>query len=130
MISHNTKLQVLLVHDELEQLLPLADVLRHAGMAPTIATSDAEAVFDVQTSLPDVVVLDAEMAVRSLLSRIRALGAELPVVLMIGARDPQIAAMLAIAGVSSITKPVDARQLIGLLRDATPDHDTVVGARR
>jgi len=118
--SCNRKLQVLLIDDEIEQLLPLADVLRRAGIAPTIATSDDEAIFDVQMSRPDVVVLDAEMADRSLLSRLRALASKLPLVLMISvpSREPQIAAMLAIAGVSGIEKPVDARRLLGLLCDA------------
>ena len=118
--SCNPKLQVLLIDDEIEQLLPLADVLRRAGIAPTIATSDDEAIFDVQMSRPDVVVLDAEMADRSLLSRLRALASKLPLVLMISvpSREPQIAAMLAIAGVSGIEKPADARRLLGLLCDA------------
>lgn len=114
------KLQILLVGDELEQLLPLADVLRHAGMVPTIATSDVEALYDVQMSRPDVVVLDAEMADRSLLSRLRALVAKLPVVLMISvpAHGPQITTMLALDGVVCVEKPVDARRLLDLLSDA------------
>jgi DNA-binding response OmpR family regulator len=118
--SCNRKLQVLLIDDEIEQLLPLADVLRRAGIAPTIATSDEEAIFDVQMSQPDVVVLDAEMADHSLISRLRALASKLPLVLMISvpSREPQIAAMLEIAGVSGIEKPVDARRLLGLLCDA------------
>ena len=116
----NTKLQVLLIDDEIEQLLPLADALRRAGMLPTIATSDEEALFYVRISPPDVVVLDAEMADRSLLVGIPALAAELPLVLMISAptNDPRIAAMLAIAGVACVEKPVHAWRLVELLSDA------------
>ncbi len=112
-----TKLQVLLIDDEIEQLLPLADALHRAGMVPTIATSAEEALFDVRTSQPDVVVLDAEMADRSLLVGIRALVAKLPLVLMISAptHDPKIAAMLAIDGVVCVEKPVHAWRLLELL---------------
>lgn len=112
-------LQVLLIDDEIEQLLPLADVLRRAGLAPMIATSDEEALFHVQTSPPDVVVIDAEMAARSLLCRLRAVVADLPCVLMlrVPAHDAQIAPMLEVDGIVCVEKPVDARQLIRLLSD-------------
>jgi DNA-binding NtrC family response regulator len=114
-------LQVLLVDDEIDQLLPLADVLRHAGMAPTIATSVDEVLFEVEMSSPDVVVLDADMADRGLLSQLRALISTLPVVLMnSGARhDAMWGAMLATVGVACIDKPVDARKLIDLLSDSS-----------
>jgi DNA-binding response OmpR family regulator len=113
------KLKVLLIDDEVEQLLPLADVLRRAGLAPMIATSDDEALFHVETSPPDVVVIDAEMAERSLLWRLRVVVSNLPCVLMISvsAHDAQLAPMLAIAGVACVEKPVDARHLIRLLSD-------------
>ena len=113
------RLQVLLIDDEIEQLLPLADVLRRAGIAPTIATSDAEAIFDVRLSPPDVVVLGAEMAHRSLVSQIRALAPKLPLILMISipSYDAEIAAMLALAGGFGIEKPVDPQRLLGLLSD-------------
>ena len=116
----STRLQVLLIDDEIEQLLPLAATLRRAGMVPTIATSDEEALFDVRTSRPDIVVIDAEMADRSLLVGIRALVAKVPMVLMISdpTHDPKIAAMLAIAGVACVEKPVHARRLLELLSDA------------
>ena len=115
-------LQVLLIDDEVEQLLPLADVLRRAGLAPMIATSDDEALFHVQTAPPDVVVVDAEMAARSLLGRLRAVVSNLPCVLMISvpAHDARLAAMLAMAGVACIEKPVDAQHLIRLISDTRP----------
>jgi len=114
-------LKVLLVDDEIDQLLPLADVLRRAGLAATIATSDDEVLFEVRVSPPDVVVLDAVMADRGLLYQLRALISTLPVVLMnSGARhDAMWGAMLATAGVASIDKPVDARQLLDLLSDSS-----------
>ena len=115
-------LQVLLIDDEIEHLLPLADVLRRAGLAPMIATSADEALFHVATAPPDVVVVDAEMAERSLLERLRAVVSNLPCVLMlrVPAHDAQLPAMLATSGVACIEKPVDARQLIRLLSDARP----------
>lgn len=114
------ELEVLLIDDEIEQLLPLADVLRRSGLAPMIATSDDEALFHVGTSPPDVVVIDAGMAERGLLDELRAVVSNLPCVLMISApaHDAQIAPMLAISGVACVEKPVDARQLIRLLVDA------------
>jgi len=114
-------LKVLLVDDEIDQLLPLADVLRRAGLAATIATSDDEVLFEVRVSPPDVVVLDAEMADRGLLYQLRALISTLPVVLMnSGARhDAMWGAMLATVGVASIDKPVEARQLLDLLSDSS-----------
>lgn len=119
--TRQTRLRVLLIDDEIEQLLPLADVLHRAGFVPTIATSDDEALFDVETSPPDVVVVDAEMVDRSLLARLRALISKLPLVLVIGAPTdaPRIAATLATAGVAYIEKPVKARELLDLLSDAS-----------
>ena len=115
------RLRVLLVDDEIDQLLPLADILRHGGMAATIATSVDEVLFEVQMSSPDVVVLDADMADRGLFSQLRALISTLPVVLMnSGTRhDAMWGAMLATVGVACIAKPVDARKLIDLLSDSS-----------
>ncbi len=122
--------QVLLIDQEIDHLLPLADALRRAGMVTTIATSDEEALFYVRTSQPDVVVLDAEMADRSLLAGIRTIVAKLPLVLMIGVptHDPAIAAMLAISGVACVAKPVPAWRLLELISDAHPSS-TGVDAR-
>jgi len=113
------------VDDELEPLLPLADVLRRCGFVATIATSDDEALFAVRMSPPDVVVLDAEMADRSLFWQLRALVPKLPVVLMINSAigDSRISAMHAIDGIAFVEKPVGARQLIGLLRCVGADGE-------
>jgi DNA-binding NtrC family response regulator len=113
-------LEVLLADDEIDQLLPLADLLRRAGLAPTIATSADEVVFEVRMSPPDVIVLDAEMAARGLLYQLRALISTVPIVLMnSGARqDAMWTAMLAMVGVASIDKPVDARKVLDLLSDS------------
>lgn len=119
--AHPLRLQVLLVDDEIDQLLPLADVLRRAGLAPTIATSVDEAEFEVRMSPPDVVVVDAELADRNLLARLRTMVSTLPVVLMSPDARPDAIwrAMLAIAGVVYVEKPVDARRLVELLSDAS-----------
>jgi DNA-binding NtrC family response regulator len=113
-------LKVLLADDEIDQLLPLADVLRRAGLAATIATSADELVFEVRVSPPDVVVLDAEMANGGLLYQLRALISTVPIVLMNGGarHDAMWTAMLATVGVVSIDKPVDARKVLDLLSDS------------
>ncbi len=114
-------LQVLLVDDEIDLLLPLADALRHAGVATTIATSSDEALFESEVSPPDVVVLAAEMAERGLLSRLRALLSTLPVVLMNSParHDVTWRAMLATVGVTCIDEPVHVRELLDLLSDSS-----------
>ena len=110
----------MLIDDEMEHLLPLADLLRQSGIVPTIATSDEEALFDIRMSRPDLVVLDAKMAHRGLLVAIRAHVPTLPLVLMISdpTDDPNIAAMLEIADVTCVEKPVHAWRLLELLSDA------------
>jgi DNA-binding response OmpR family regulator len=116
----NTRPQVLLVDDEIDHLLPLADALHTAGFAACIATSRDEALFDVASSPPAAVVLDAEMADRMLLFRIRASAVMLPIVLTTTApaTDARIAALLAIAGVTHMAKPVEAQELLALLSNA------------
>ena len=111
------RLQVLLVDDEIDHLLPLADALHAAGFAACIATSRDEALFDVASSPPAVVVLDADMADRLMLSRIRGLAAMLPIVLTSSApaTEPRIAAQLAIAGVTHLAKPIEVQKLVDLL---------------
>jgi len=125
--------QVLLVDDEIDLLLPLADALRAAGLAACIATSRDEALFDVAASPPAVMVLDAELADRQLLIRLRAQVAMLPIVLTstAPATEPRIAALLAIAGVTHIAKPIEAPRLLDLLSNAgvCPRRPTMVEAR-
>lgn len=115
-----TRPQVLLVDDEIDHLLPLADALRAAGLAACIATSRDEALFDVAASPPAVVVLDEKLADRPLLLRLRAQVAMLPIVLTstAPATEPRIAALLAIAGVTHIAKPIEAPRLLDLLSNA------------
>jgi len=113
-------LRVLLVDAEIEPLLPLADALHRAGLAASIATSGDEALFDVETSPPDVVVLDGEMAdAAAMLSRLRAVTSTLPIVLMIttSPKAPRLAALLALEAVTHIRRPVEARMLLELLSD-------------
>ena len=113
------RLQVLLVDDEIEKLLPLCDALRRAGLAPTIATSIDELLFKIQMCPPDVVVLDAEMANRALFAQLHATA--LPVVLVNSAKrhDMMWRAMLATIGVTCIDKPIDAGMLVELLSDSS-----------
>jgi two-component system, OmpR family, alkaline phosphatase synthesis response regulator PhoP len=119
-VVRKNRLRVLLIDDEIEHLLPLADVLDHAGFVPTIASSGDEALFDIETSPPDVVVVDAAMADPSLLSGLRAVISKRPLVLMISVplHDARIASMLATTGVAYIEKPVIAQELLDLLSDA------------
>lgn len=114
-------LKVLLVDDEIDLLLPLADALRCGGLAATIATSSDEVVFEIGMSPPDVVVLDSELADRGLLAQVRALIATLPVVLMNSAGRPDVTwkAMLATIGVTCVERPIDAPMLLALLSDAS-----------
>lgn len=114
-------LRVLLVDAEIDQLLPLADALHRAGLDASIATSADEALFDLEASPPDVVVLDEEMADTSVLSRLRAVAPMLPIVLMATApaSAPRLAALLAIASVTHLQRPVEARMLLELLSDAS-----------
>jgi DNA-binding response OmpR family regulator len=109
----------LLIDDEIEALLPLAETLRRAGLAPTIATSLDEALFLVAMAPPDIVVIDVHMAACSLLQRLRSQIAHVRFVLMVGvpANDAEIPALLAIDGVAFVEKPVHARQLIRTLAD-------------
>ena len=104
-----TRLSVLLVDDEIEHLLRVADVLRYAGMLPTIATSDEEALFDVRTSRPDVVVLDADMADRGLLARIREHVAKLPLVLMIRVSPQRVLPLRTLSGQVSRSSVPESR---------------------
>jgi DNA-binding NtrC family response regulator len=77
-----TGLRVLLVDAEIARLLPLADALRRAGLRASIATSADEAIFEVQASPPDVVVLAGDMVDAPMLSRLRAVTSTPPIVLM------------------------------------------------
>ena len=118
-----TGLRVLLVDAEIDRLLPLADALHRAGLVASIATSTDEAFFDIEASPLDVVVLDGEMADAPLLARLRAVPSMLPIVLMTTApapaTAPRLAALLAIADVTWLQRPVEAQTLLELLSDAS-----------
>jgi DNA-binding response OmpR family regulator len=117
MSKRSKRVQILLVDDEIDLLLPLAEALHRAGLAPTIATSSDEVLFEIGVSPPDIVLLDADMAGRGLLAALRASISTLPVVLMNSAtrHDPTWKAMLATVGVMCIDKPIDVGMLLALL---------------
>lgn len=108
--------RVLFVNDEIEQLLPFVDLLRVEGIVPTLATSNIEALADVDDDPPDIVVIDAEMqhgAGLTLLAQLRERRPALPVVLIVGT-SPRHPLLEACRG-AVLEKPLDISRLSQLL---------------
>ncbi len=109
---------VLVAEDNATTRLALQDLLEEAGFQVMSAATAAEALLLCeQVGIPDVLAVDLRLpdfAGDVLISSIRELRADIPVVLMSGrdADDPQVRARCAEPGVSFLQKPFDIDALI------------------
>jgi len=115
-----TGLSILLIDDEEDFIRTLATRLELRGMRPRLAFSGMQGMEELETALPDVVLLDMRMPVLSgldVLRRIRAAYPELPVMIITGhcsEQDRDQALALGVQGYYS--KPVPFDELLGSLR--------------
>lgn len=116
------QLKVLLVDDEKEFVVTLAERLELRGFQVLIATDGEEALRFFDSDLPQVVVLDLMMPGLSgmeVLERIKAIDSTIPVILLTGhgATKDGIRGM-ELGAFDYLMKPIDINELISKLNDA------------
>jgi DNA-binding response OmpR family regulator len=120
------QLKILLVDDEKEFVTTLAERLEMRGINVTIATDGEEALRFFDTDLHQVVVLDLMMPGLSgmeVLSRIKAIDAKIPVILLTGhgATKDGITGMR-LGAFDYLMKPLNIEELINKMQEAIESH--------
>ena len=113
--------KLLLVDDEEELVLSLAERLRLRDYDTRIATSGMDALSEIQKERPDIVLLDLGMPGMSgmeVLEKIKSENSAIEVILLTGLLDDQSLDEGLKAGATDyIVKPIDINDLISKLQD-------------
>jgi CheY-like chemotaxis protein len=120
--------RILVVDDETALRELVADVLTDAGYVVSTASNGDQAIAALQSTRPDVVLLDLVMPGMNgweFLETCRATSASrgLPIVIMSGARDAQRAIATSTI-VRLISKPFDLEELLATIQELVP-HSVV-----
>lgn len=116
----SARAKILLVDDERAITAPLIDLLEHAGYEVATATDGPEALAQVETFAPNLVVLDVlmvRMSGREVLRRLRQAGNWVPVILLtqVSASVERTTALDEGAD-DYLTKPYDPHELLARIR--------------
>ncbi|HDZ61827.1 MAG TPA: response regulator [Nitrospirae bacterium] len=113
--------KLLLVDDEEELILPLAERLRLRNYDTRIATSGIVALSEIQKERPDIVLLDLGMPGMSgleVLEKIKSENSAIEVIILTGQLDDQSLSEGLKAGAADyIVKPIDIEDLMNKLQD-------------
>lgn len=126
---------VLLVDDHPDELGMMVEAIEQAGLAALPALSGEAALARLETTLPDLVVMDAMMPGLDgfeTCRRIKALPrlAHLPVIFMTGLKDSEsVLRGLSAGGVDYVTKPVNLPELLARIRVHIANGRIALGAR-
>jgi CheY-like chemotaxis protein len=123
MLNSRKAARVLLVDDEIAQASALAEILCQSGVIAEFATSGAEALRQIHSHAPDLLVVDSrmpDMTAAELIARARDGQDDLAAVLLTGYPADALAladAMVAARG-AYLAKPVDVSALLALIASA------------
>ena len=113
--------KLLLVDDEEDFILPLAERLRLRNYDTRVATSGEAALSEIQKERPDIVLLDLRMPVMGgleVLEKIKTKDTAIDVIMLTGQLDDQSVEEGLKAGATDyIVKPIDIEELIDKLQD-------------
>lgn len=113
--------RVLLVDDDTEQLAALSILLRDRGLTVETARSGADALAQIATSPPDVLVVDAAMpglGGLEVIRRAHLMHPGLPAILLTGYGRQAVDDALAAVRAAYLAKPVDLGALFDVLARA------------
>ncbi len=113
--------KLLLVDDEEDFVLPLAERLRLRNYDTRVATSGEAALSEIQKERPDIVLLDLKMPVMGgleVLEKIKTEDSAIEVIMLTGQGDNQSWKEVLKAGATDyIVKPIDIENLMDKLQD-------------
>ena len=113
--------KLLLVDDEEDFILPLAERLRLRNYDTRVATSGEAALSEIQKERPDIVLLDLKMPVMGgleILEKIKTKNSAIEVIMLTGQGDDQSWEEGLNAGATDyIVKPIDIEDLMDKLQD-------------
>ncbi len=114
--------KILLVDDDPGIHLVVAQLLTNAGYIPVSATSGEQGLMLALSERPDLIILDVIMPGlkgRDLCARIKAYPVLEPIpIIFLTAKDSDddIEAELKVGGIAHLTKPVDAQELLKVIK--------------
>jgi CheY-like chemotaxis protein/nitrogen-specific signal transduction histidine kinase len=117
-VATQTGARVLVVDDEPNALSALASLLEEEGFVVEAATNGVQALAKLREFAPDILVVDVEMPGLNgpdLVREIRADGTALPVILMTGHDDHDVANDQLELRASYIGKPLDIEELVSAI---------------
>jgi len=112
--------RVLVVDDQVAVAEVVRDALEEAGYAVTLTSTGVSALNLIAYDPPDVVLLDLglrDMLGLEVLDRLRARWPEIPVIILSGTQDPDLAKSARARGAADyVTKPFELQRLLQVVR--------------